>query len=153
MSFISLCRTHTSWVFCIHVKTQTTHPRPCLHYKQENTQEKTPRHKPFLQSHTCSIPRNLLSPKVTVHRQALLSLTRHLGSEASSVVWRAGRCWGPRGAGWGIRLRSVVIFLLVPPGAKGLRDWKGGTLLKNTCDNDVIWVLVRPAPQLLTVMM
>lgn len=36
--------------------------------------------------------------------------------------------------------------------SKGPGGQKGGTLLKNTCDNDVIWVLARPARQLLTVM-
>lgn len=99
-------------------------------------------------------------PRVTIYWQALAPTSLwHVppGSKASSVVWRAGECWGPCGAvgvGWGGGAdqgeRSYSFGSLW---SKGPGELKGGTLLKNTCDNDVIWVLARPARQLLTVMM
>lgn len=81
------------------------------------------------------------------------SLTRPPGSKATLVVWIAGGCWGPRGAVGG---RGGGDSSHIPFGSlwsKGPGELKGGTLLKNTCDNDVIWALARPARQLLTVMM
>lgn len=44
--------------------------------------------------------------------------------------------------------RGVLLGSLWSKGPGGLN---GGTVLRKTCNNDVIWALARPAQQLLTV--
>lgn len=96
-----------------------------------------------------SLPRTLL----TLNHRPLtgtgpdFSRTRHQGSKATSVVWK----WGGGLKEGSDREGSHIPFgFLWSKRPEGLR---GGTLLKNTCDNDVIWVLARSARQLLTAMM
>lgn len=96
-----------------------------------------------------SLPRTLL----TLNHRPLtgtgpdFSRTRHKGSKANSVVWK----WGGGLKEGSDREGSHIPFgFLWSKRPEGLR---GGTLLKNTCDNDVIWVLARSARQLLTAMM
>lgn len=119
------------------------------------TQALSSTHKHTFTHTSHSLPRTLLPPEPpSTDRRSprLLSDTSprvkgQLTSVKSRGVLRAPWC------GWGHQTWECSHIPFGSLWSKGPGGLKGGTLLKNTCDNDVIWVLARPARQLLTVMM
>lgn len=143
------CLSHI-YIHCRNTHTHTQAQSHITHRGHTNKCTEKSRHWFFLRPiNTCShtlLTRYPELPYPPSHRPLTgarpdFSQTRHPGSKGSSVVWRAGRCWGPRGAFGGDQAEE---FSHIPFGSlwsKGPGGLKGGTLLKNTCDNDVIWLL------------
>lgn len=167
MSWISLTKTHVRalphWhTVQIHTHTHVQKHSPTSTVDTQTNAQKKPWHKLFplpinTRSHTLltHYPELLLPPEPpsTDRRSPRLLSDTSPGVKGQLSSVKSRGCRGPYGAVVGDQTGEWSPIPFGSLWSKGPGGLKGGTLLKNTCDNDVIWVLARPARQLLTVMM